>query len=100
MGRVLEGAVAWPDLGHWPDLDRRPSGADQRDYAADGRKLRLLGWASQHTVVSTIPELARKSLDLPGPRERYERLSALQRLQSIGYLDASLRRPTKESVAA
>ena len=81
-------------------FDYRDNGGDLRDYAADGSKIRQLGFSPSHALVPSLPELIRKSRDLPGPRERYERLSALQRLQTIGYLDASLRRPTKESVAA
>ena len=66
-----------------------PPGADQRDYMADGSKLRALGWESQHTVAGSLPVLMQHTITLP-PRT-YERLPALRALMQRGYLDKNLR---------
>lgn len=76
----------------------RAGGADQRDYAADGSKLRALGWEPQHTVVGSLPDLAAKTADLPGIYTRYERLTALKKLIASGAITPDLRR--KDPVAA
>lgn len=84
--------------GKRPRVKTVPADADQRDYAADGSKLRTLGLNFENSVTHTIPDLAAKSLALGGPRSRYERLSAIRNLISSGALTPDLRR--KESIAA
>lgn len=84
--------------GKRPRVKTVPADADQRDYAADGSKLRTLGLNFENSVTHTIHDLAAKSLALGGPRSRYERLSAIRNLISSGALTPDLRR--KESIAA
>lgn len=76
----------------------READVDQRDYMADGSKLRALGWQPQHTVASTLPDLTEKSLTLSGIPSRYKRLNALRYLIDSGELTPDLHR--KEPVAA
>lgn len=69
---------------------------DKRDYMADGSLLRAMGWSPRHTVESTLPVLAERTINLPPGA--YNRLRTLTRLIDAGILTPQLTR--KEAVVA